>query len=269
MADYSTRYVIQTEEEHGLSNGDPVWLDNTPVEALNGGKYAVEVLSTHACALLYSSYIDDDSGDYPDSAYISNPYGVLITSGDMRKYFKTLTADFSHLAGQTIGGLLDGSVVDDIEVPEDGAITLSDYVLDLALGLSYDTVFEPLGTDLAQETGSALGQTRRVREVDVRFKDTLGARVTTDVLTYYDICEVGTENNGGTVEYDTVVFRNTSDQISDTPELFTGLMEIPLEQRHSREPRIVFKQDAPLPFNVLGVTFKYEITEASSGKAQQ
>lgn len=268
MADpYVNRWLVKTTEDHGRSDGDVVRIRYTGYAAIDNYTFAVHVLSPTVFALMSMDYAGDTSGTYPDSAYIANPSGSLVATGTERLAVNQVSG-FSTLMGLEIAGIGDGGVIQNHTVTSD-TVTLEDYYSDIILGLPFSSIFEPLAVQMSNETGSALAQVSRIRGVDVRLLETLGMEVTTDSLQYHEIVDVGVVADGGEINYSTVVFRNTSDAISEAPDLFTGTLSIPLEQHHSNEPRVIFKQDAPMPFNVLGLTFKYEITEPSSGKAQQ
>ena len=256
--DYTQCWILQSKTPHGLSNGDPVTVTGTGRGQIDYGRYAVDVMSDYLVALLEIEYAGDDSGDYPQSAYVPNPYGGYIETGYIRRAVQRIT-DLSHLEGLTVVGLGDGSVIGGLVVTN-GQVDLPDYYADVILGLPYEPVFEPIGLN-ATASGSALAQTKRIRGVRVRFKDTLGGTYSTDVLRYHVISSVGTSNYGGEISFREVVFRDTADTTSHTPELFTGWLDIPIEQDHDLEPRIILKQDAPLPFTILGVTYLFEVTE--------
>lgn len=263
MADpYVNRWLIKTETDNGFSDGDVVRIRGTGYTALDNRHFALHTLSTTVFALMSMDYAKDTSGTYPDGAYIENPGGDLVTTGEARLAVDELTG-FSYLLGLTVAGVADGDYFLDTEVTSD-TFSLGGWYSDLILGLPYESILEPIGIN-ATDTGSALAQVQRIRDISVRFKDTLGAKTTTDTLTYHTIAEAGLESNGGTITWRDVVFRDSSDAISESPELFTGVMDIPLEQRHSKDPRVVLKQTAPMPFNVLGITYWFETTQNPEG----
>jgi hypothetical protein len=268
MADpYVNRWLIKTTDAHGRSDGDVVRIRYTGYAELDNYAFAVHVLSTTVFALMTMEYAGDTSGVYPDAAFVVNATGALVTTGTERLAVNSVSG-FASLLGLELTGVGDGGVITSLTVTSD-TVTLDDYYSDIILGLPFSSIFEPMAVQMSNETGSALAQVSRIRGVDVRLMDTLGLKVTTDSLQYHEIVDIGVEADGGEINYSTVVFRNTSDAISEAPDLFTGTLSIPLEQHHSNNPRVIFKQDAPMPFNILGLTFKYEITEPSSGKAQQ
>lgn len=244
--------TIHTTTKHLMSAGDIVSLSSTGDSSVENQEFTIL-----------------DSDDYSFSVgFPMVEYKYNIACGMVTKKVHTISG-LDALAGSKVDALADGSVVPDLTVGTDGSITLPGYYDQVIIGLRYTSIIEPLAVQMSNETGSALSQTTRIRGVDVRLKDTLGLKVTTDTLQYHEIVDVGVEADGGDIVYTEAVFRDTSDQISESPELFTGILEVPLEQHHSKEPRVILKQEAPMPLNVLGMTFKYEITEPLSGKAQQ
>ena len=243
---------------HGLANGDVVTLAGTGFFALDGNSFAVAVSTIYLFDLLDMAYAGDASGDYPEDAYIPNTLGEIVTTGTMREKVPVLP-DLSHLEGLTVSGVGDGSVLPDMVVT-DGQVDLGGYYSSVILGLPYSTYIEPMGVE-AIDSGASIGQTKRVRKMLVRLKDTLGMRYTTEYAVYHTIVVAGTEGAANSVSYRDVVFRDSSDAISESPELFTGLLEVPLDAPHGRCPRVILRQDAPMPFNLLGVTYLFETTE--------
>ena len=263
MADpYATRWLIKTTDEHGLLDGDVVRIRGTGYTELDNMHFALHVLSTKVFALMDIAYAGDTSGTYPDSAYLVNVSGSLVTTGEARLAVNEISG-FSYLMGLIAAGVADGDYFLDTEVTSD-TLSLGGWYSDIIFGLPYESILEPIGIN-ATDTGSALAQVQRIRDISVRFKDTLGAKTTTDTLTYHTIAEAGVESSGGTITWRDVVFRDSSDAISESPELFTGVMDIPIEQRHSKDPRVVLKQTAPMPFNVLGITYWFETTQNPEG----
>ena len=243
---------------HGLADGDGVLIASTGFATLDGGTWAVNVVDDYSFLVLLEAYIGDTSGTYPDAAYVDNPYGDLVLTGTVRKV-TTSRDGLSHLEGLTVSGVGDGSVLPDMVVT-DGQVDLGGHYDKVIIGLPYSTYVEPMGVE-AIDSGASIGQTKRVRKMLVRLKDTLGMRYTTEYAVYHTIVVAGTEGAANSVSYRDVVFRDSSDAISESPELFTGLLEVPLDAPHGRCPRVILRQDAPMPFNLLGVTYLFETTE--------
>ena len=263
MADpYATRWLIKTATDNGFSDGDVVRIRGTGYEQIDNVHFAIHTLSTTVFALMDLAYAKDVSGTYQDDAYIANPDGNIVTTGEARLAVDEISG-FLYLIGLTVAGVTDGDYFLGTAVTSD-TLSLGGWYSDIILGLPYESILEPIGIN-ATDTGSALAQVQRIRDISVRFKDTLGAKTTTDTLTYHTIAEAGVESSGGTITWRDVVFRNSSDVTSESPELFTGVMDIPIEQRHSKDPRVVLKQTAPMPFNVLGITYWFETTQNPEG----
>lgn len=259
MADpYATRWLVKTTEAHGRSDGDVVRIRGTGYAEVDDRVFAIHVLSPTVFALMSIDYAGDTSGTYPDTAFIDNPSGSLITEGTERLAVSEV-AGFSRLMGLTVAGVGDGGVLPDMVVT-DGQVDLGGYYSSVILGLPYSTYVEPMGVE-AIDSGASIGQTKRVRKMLVRLKDTLGMRYTTEYAVYHTIVVAGTEGAANSVSYRDVVFRDSSDAISESPDLFTGLLEVPLDAPHGRCPRVILRQDAPMPFNLLGVTYLFETTE--------
>lgn len=254
----ANRWTLQTSSAHGLSSGDVVYVGSTGFSVLDGFSFAVDVVNAVQFRLLLLSYAGDTSGSYADAAYVVNTYGDTVTAGTVRKQV-AVVSNLSHLEGLTVSGVGDGSVLPDMVVT-DGQVDLGGYYSSVILGLPYSTYVEPMGVE-AIDSGASIGQTKRVRKMLVRLKDTLGMRYTTEYAVYHTIVVAGTEGAANSVSYRDVVFRDSSDAISESPDLFTGLLEVPLDAPHGRCPRVILRQDAPMPFNLLGVTYLFETTE--------
>ena len=87
-----------------------------------------------------------------------------------------------------------------------------------------------------------MGMEKQVRELVIRFLDTLGGKV------------------GDGVDFDPIQFRDTTDPMDDSPPLFSGDKDMEFDGDHEREGTIILKQDLPLPMTVLAIFIKYRVT---------
>jgi hypothetical protein len=103
--------------------------------------------------------------------------------------------------------------------------------------------------DMQMANGTSQGRKRRISEVTVRFKDTLGAVVGT-----------GNQQRITQAQFaETVNFRDTSDPMDSSPPLFSGDIPITWQGNADFEGDIQISQNDPLPMTVLGIFAKFEV----------
>lgn len=153
----------------------------------------------------------------------------------------------SHLEGLEVDILCDGVQVDSQTVT-DGKITLESYFSKAVIGLGYESLLEPMGLDGGSSAGACDSVMRRIRKAFVRVKDTYGAQFGVNDLT-------------DTLTYSDMPIRDNAGTLSDSTDLYTGVIECETGGNYLRDPRFVLKQDTPLPMNVLGITYLFESPE--------
>lgn len=153
----------------------------------------------------------------------------------------------AHLEGEAVVGTVD-SALGIFELSEmtvaSGVVNFNEpyppsfetIVYNIAIGLQFDTVIEPLRPDTGSVIGTSQGAYQRAHTVTVRFLKTLAAKIGRD-----------TDN------LDTVYFREADTPMNESPELFTGLKQVSLDSAYDLESVAVIVQDAPLPFAVTSV----------------
>lgn len=154
----------------------------------------------------------------------------------------TTISGLSHLEGETVTVLADGSVVSD-KVVSGGKITLDIAASVVHVGLKYETIIQPMRIDIDALAGVTQGETKQVRELVVRFLNSLG-------VSYSD----------GVDEFETLSFRDTSNPMDGSPPLFTGDKVIEFEGDFEFEGNVIIKQDQPLPMTILLAVVKYQVT---------
>ena len=168
--------------------------------------------------------------------------GVTLTNGSAT----TSVSGLSHLDGQLCQILADGAV-EPSQAPSSGALTLADPATKVHVGLGYDSVYEPMRLDMDSILGSSQGHQKVIRELWVRFYKSLG-------MTY---------SNG--IQDDDLAFRDTDDNMDESPPLFTGEKEIKWDGTFGsdpslNDPKITVKQTQPLPMTLLVLVVKYGIS---------
>lgn len=163
----------------------------------------------------------------------------------------TLTG-LDHLDGEEVQILGDGAVYD-AATPSSGSVSLlssgeSVGASVVHAGLGYDSVIEPMRLDADPLLGNTQGHQKMVNEVYVRFYKSLGM----------------TWNNG--VSDRNLPFRDTIDEMDESPPLFTGEKKITWDSTfgtvpENNDPKLILKQTQPLPLTVLAVIVKYLVAD--------
>lgn len=145
----------------------------------------------------------------------------------------TTVSGLSHLEGQTVKVLGDGSTFPD-KVVSGGAITLDQPCSRIIVGLGYQAQLQTL--DLEAGQGTIQGKRKKLSMLTVKVQNTRGIKYgpTFDLLT-----EV--KQRGPTVP------------MGQPIPLFTGAFEVVMEPSWNVEGRICIQQDYPLPASILAV----------------
>jgi hypothetical protein len=141
----------------------------------------------------------------------------------------------SHLEGETVSILGDGSVHPDVTVAS-GAVTLQRYVTKAHAGLAYNSTVRTLRVDAGSQMGTSQGKMKRINEVTVRLQKTVGLKVGRDA------------NN-----LDVVPFRSSADLMDVAIPMFSGDKEIELNSNYDTDGQLTIRQDQPLPMVVQAV----------------
>ena len=147
----------------------------------------------------------------------------------------TTLSGLSHLEGQSVSILADGSVHPDKTVSS-GAVTLDRHVTKAHAGLGYNSTLETLRVDAGSAMGTSQGKIKRINEITVRMDRTVGLKVGRD-----------------TSNLDIVPFRSSADSMDAPIALFSGDKEIEFNSTFDTDGKITIRQDQPLPMTVLSV----------------
>jgi hypothetical protein len=165
----------------------------------------------------------------------------------------TAMTGLGHLDGAEVQILGDGAVYDN-QTPASGSVTL-EVAGDLTsatvvqAGLKYTSVLEPMRLDSDPLLGNTQGHRKMISEVFVRFYKSLGM----------------TWNNG--IQDYTLPFRDTEDEMDESPPLFTGEKKINWDSTYgedpeNNDPKLIIKQEQPLPMTVLALIVKYIVASS-------
>ncbi len=142
----------------------------------------------------------------------------------------------SHLEGQTVSILADGSVHAN-KVVNSGAVTLDRSVTKAVIGLSYDSILQTMRIEGGAAEGTSQGKTKRISKVVLRLFETVGVKVGPSLS-----------------NLEIIPFRTTSSNLSaPVNTLLAGDKEIEFNDDYNSDGFIFIKQDQPLPCSILSI----------------
>ncbi|MCZ4280009.1 hypothetical protein O4H49_04415 [Kiloniella laminariae] len=151
---------------------------------------------------------------------------------------------FSHLVGETLDILHDGKVSPQATVLGDGSVTLPNKRkgVKITAGLPYASLIQPLSPIVATQNGTGRGKKKRVVSMGV------------------DVMNTGTLEAGeNPEEAQNYIFRDGSTPFGQSPELYTGYLEIDPDNGFNDKAQIYIRASQPLP-----ATIRSLITEVQS-----
>lgn len=149
---------------------------------------------------------------------------------------------FEHLAGETVCGLLDFGVVEDMEVNNDGTINLPYPAQNIVIGLPYTFELQTLNI----ENISTLGIKKIVNKVDVKI---INSRE-----------DFFIKNDDGTICQNA----RSHESINIPSKLFSKSVEFTLLNTPKTEKNITIFQKFPLPLTVSAITSTVSLEEAEN-----
>mgnify|MGYP005995439581 CR=1 FL=1 len=198
-------------------------------------KRHVEKLSTlQKLGVIYQG-APADNGTYLDNSLTN----LLFLSSS-----NPVVSNLSHLEGKTVTYIADrkfkgtavvsnGQITIDSEL-FDGGLS---FIGDLSVGLPYSSTLKTMRMDTGGVEGTSQAKTKRIREVSVRFLDTLDAKV-------------------GPSESDlkTVVFDKPEyNPVGGILPLFSGDKTVEFHGDYETDGFVVVRQDEPLPMTILAI----------------
>lgn len=154
-----------------------------------------------------------------------------IFSGDWYLTFSMIRG-LEHLEGEDVVALVDGGVVENLMV-EDGIVQLENQASYVIIGLPYLGIYQSMDIEGGGDNGPGVTKQKSISQVGVRFLNTLGCLVGTDLY-----------------KLDRVTFRTTADLTSRPPPLFSGVKMVNVRDSWEAEKYIYCVQDKPLPCNI-------------------
>jgi len=223
---------------HGFSTGDEVgFLDVGGMTQLNGNGFTVTRVDADnfTIGVNTSAYSAYTSGGLVYLNTDGAAFTTYISGGKVRQAVASITG-LDHLEGESVSFLGDGSVYA-AKTVSSGAITgISPEVSKAHIGLGSTATIKTLRPEAGADDGVAQGKTKRVFDVTVRFKSTLGAKI-----------------GPSTTLLDELNFRGGSDPMDSSPPLFSGDKAITFRGGWETEGQVVIVQDQPLPIHITAI----------------
>lgn len=145
------------------------------------------------------------------------------------------------LKGQTVSVLADGSVHPDCVVDSSGAIALNRSASTIQVGLGYNSDGKTMRIEAGGADGPAQGKLKRIHRAIFRFFQSVGLSVQATNGTMYP-----------------EPFRTSADPMSAPVALYTGDKRWAWDGSYELEGQVFWRQDEPLPSNVLMVVAQLE-----------
>jgi hypothetical protein len=146
----------------------------------------------------------------------------------------TTITGLGHLEGETVNVLVNGATHPQ-RVVTGGQITLQNEGTIVHVGLPLSARLATMDIEAGSATGTAQGKIKRVHRGTIRLHRTLGGKA-----------------GPSATKLDTLQFRDASVPMGSPPPLFTGDKEVPWPGGSSKDARMWFVHDDPLPAQVLG-----------------
>lgn len=151
-----------------------------------------------------------------------------------------LVSGLSHLIGKSVSLLVDGKVHAPVTVSGGGTVqlvaTAANYNKNVVAGLPYDSILEPTYLETMDPNSVSLAGKKRLHRAVLEFWKSGAPTVSTD----------------GGVTFTPVTF-------DSGVTLMTGPLEMYLDGSSGRQITAIFKQSAPLPFNLMGLMLRYNV----------
>jgi hypothetical protein len=186
--------------------------------------------------------------------------GFFWTHMDSAKTYNgpvTTVTGLDHLEGKTVAVVAgpDGHVIGDpvtgvgALTVSGGTITLPQEELFVRVGLPYRGQLTPMKLDALLGSGTSQGRRRRITELCLRFKDTLGCKYGTSTVD-----DPATDRH-----VNEIPFRDTSNNMDAAPPLFTGDKVVEWNGGNALQLEVNVYQQQALPMTVLGLFAKWDV----------
>ena len=150
----------------------------------------------------------------------------------------TVFGGLTHLIGETVSIIADGSAKPNQVVNGSGQIILSDPASVVSVGLPYVSKLNPVRFEQGGDKGTSQGKPRRTNKVGFRFYNTLGGK-----YGFKDLSSALFDIN----------FRQGDDPMDESPPLFTGDKILTIGGTYDYEGDIFYYHDQPYPATLLAI----------------
>ena len=174
---------------------------------------------------------DDTSFNFLDSQLIYDGSPVTVISG------------LSHLEGQTVSVLADGSTHPD-KVVSSGEITLSRSASKVKVGLSFTSLLQTMRLDAGSQNGTSQSKTKRIYEITLRLYESIGVEVGPDLS-----------------NMERIPFRSSANPMNSGISVFTGDKDIEFRGNYETDGFIFVRQNQPLPLTILSLYPKLQTND--------
>lgn len=150
----------------------------------------------------------------------------------------------THLIGQTVYALADGSVVGPLTVDDAGSVTLDGSYARVTVGLTYSAQLETLDLELRSGLPTMQGMMKKIPQVRLKVKDTRGLKVGIA----QEVRSTGAETAPALVE---VKQRDLNVTLGTAMAPYNGIEKVVIPEEWATGGRIFCQQDYPLPCSIL------------------
>lgn len=237
-----TNPVVVTCPAHGFSNGDVI-RHRVPQEPSE-----LDMLSATIANVTTDTYelTGVDGTNWADLTEVSNAVTTNWNAPLARKEVSSVSG-LGHLAGKEVAILADGKVHPRRTVSGGGSVTLDWPASVVSVGLPYKFLGETERFIGGTRLGANLGQKTGINQLIVYLLNSVGGKASVGDGTQLRL-------------FDLITMQADQPMDRATP-LFTGSVEVGVDQDWAIEPSVYFESDDPLPMTVLAIAPRAEVNE--------
>ena len=187
----------------------------------------------------YVEYLHNLNFDETDDASFNYLDSQLAYDGSAT----TTISGLSHLEGQEVGILADGSTHPNKTVSS-GGITLDRSATKVKVGLPYVSLLQTMRIDAGADNGTSQSKTKRIYEITARLYESIGIEIGPDL-----------DN------MERIPFRSSANAMNSGVNVFTGDKDIEFRGNYETDGFIVVRQTQPLPLTILSLYPKLQTND--------
>ncbi len=193
--------------------------------------YVIVKRTINSVTRRYVEYINNYDFDETDDTSFNFLDSQLEYSGSAA----TTISGLSHLEGQTVSVLADGSTHPN-KVVSSGEITLDRSATKVKVGLAYTSLLQTMRLDAGSQDGTSQGKTKRIFDITIRLYESIGVEVGPDLS-----------------NMERIPFRSSADAMDSGLGVFTGDKEVEFRGNYETDGFIFVRQTQPLPLTILSL----------------